>query len=174
MANVIQEQKLTDSNKHAVIKYVGSVDTNTANVMLLTAANLAFALTSNGNSVLTPGDWGNTKTNYRTTIKRIWGQGIFKNKGYVQLNWGSVSNTSIITFGDGQFDYNFDSEGLSSAIGVPSTTTSNGNILITTIGVTANDAFTLFIDLKKDNRDFSAGQHRDPTAFNYGTGHNGA
>jgi len=166
MANIIQEQKLADSNRHAVIKYVGVVDTVAANASLMVAANLAFALTSNGNTILTPGDWGNTKTNYRTTIKRIWGHGVFKNKGYIQLGWGSVSNTAIVTFGDGQFDYNFDSEGLSCSIGAPAGITSNGNIVISTVGVTAGDAFTLFIDLKKDNRDFSAGQHRDPAAFN--------
>lgn len=165
MANVIQEQKLVDSNKHTVVKYVGTVDTNTANAPLLVAANLAYALTSNSVSLLTLGDTGNAKTNYRTTIKRIWGQGQLKSKGYITLSWGSVSNTNIVTFGDGQFDYNFDSEGLTSSIGAPSTATSNGNILVTTTGVTAGDAFTLFIDLKKDSRDFSAGQHRDPLAF---------
>lgn len=174
MANVIKEQKLVDSNKHTVLKYVGVVDTVAANSSLMVAANLAFALTSNGNSVLTPGDWGNTKSNYRTTIKRVWGQGHIKNKGYITLSWGSRSNTEIVSFGDGQFDYNFDAEGLSCAIGVPSNITSNGDILISTVGVAAGDAFTLFIDLKKDNRDFSAGQHRDPAAFNYGTGYNGA
>lgn len=166
MANVIQEQKLADSNRHTVIKYVGAVDTVAANATLMVAANLAFALTSNGNAVLTTGDFANAKSNYRTTIKRIWGQGHFKNKGYAVLSWGSVSNTSIVSFGDGQFDYNFDSEGLSSSIGAPNTITSNGNILISTVGVASGDAFTLFIDLKKDNRDFSAGQHRDPAAFN--------
>lgn len=168
MANVIQEQKLADSNRHAVVKYVGVVDTVAANASLLVAANLAFALTSNGNAVLTPGDTANAKVNYRTTIKRIWGQGQFKSKGYVTLNWGSVSNTNIVTFGDGQFDYNFDAEGLSCAIGVPATSTSNGNILITTTGVASGDAFTLFIDLKKDARDFDQGQARDPAAFNAG------
>jgi hypothetical protein len=168
MANVFKEQKLVDSNKHTVVKYVGTVDTNTSNAMLLTAANLAFALTSNGNSVLTPGDWGNTKSNYRTTIKRIWGQGQTKFNGYLTLSWGSRSNTEIVTFGDGQFDYNFDSEGLSSAIGVPSGISANGDLLITTTGVVAGDAFTLFIDLKKDGRDFDQGQARDPAAFNYG------
>ena len=168
MANVIKEQKLVDSNKHTIVKYVATVDTNTANVMLLTAANLAFALTSNGNSVLTPGDWGNTKTNYRTTIKRIWGQGQLKSGGYLTLSWGSRSNTEIVTFGNGQFDYNFDAEGLSSAIGVPSGVSANGDLLVTTTGVVTGDAFTVFIDLKKDGRDFSAGQHHDPAAFNYG------
>lgn len=168
MANVFKEQKLVDSNKHTVIKYVGTVDTNAANAMLLTAANLAFALTSNGNSVLTPGDWGNTKTNYRSTIKRVWGQGQMKSGGYVTLSWGSRSNTEIVTFGNGQFNYNFDSEGLTAAIGVPSNVTSNGDILVTTTGVVLGDAFTLFIDLKKDGRDFDQGQARDPAAFNSG------
>jgi len=174
MANVIQEQKLVDSNKHTVIKYVGSVDTVAANATMMVAANLAFALTSNGNNLLTLGDTTNAKSNYRTTIKRIWGQGHFKSKGYVTLAWGSVSNNVIVSIGDGQFDYNFDSEGLSSAIGVPNGATSNGNILINTVGVAAGDGFTLFIDLKKDGKDFSQGQHRDPAAFNYGTGFNGA
>lgn len=166
MANIVQEQKLVDSNKHAVIKYVGTVDTNVGNVSLMVAANLNFALTSNSVSLLTLGDSANAKSNYRTTIKRIWGQGQLKSKGYITLSWGSVSNTNIVTFGDGSFNYDFNSEGLTSAIGVPSTSVSNGNILITTTGVAVGDAFTLFIDLKKDSRDYSAGQHRDPLAFN--------
>jgi hypothetical protein len=174
MANVVKEQKLVDSNKHTVVKYVATVDTVAANVSMLVAANLAYALTSNGNNILTPGDWGNTKSNYRTTIKRVWGQGQFKSKGYVTLSWGSRSNTEIVTFGDGQFDYNFDAEGLCSAIGTPANITSNGDILISTTGVAAGDAFTLFIDLKKDGRDFGQGQHRDPIAFNYGAGYNGS
>ena len=32
----------------------------------------------------------------------------------------------------------------------------------------AGDAFTLFIDLKKDGRDFDQGAARDPLAFNRG------
>ena len=168
MANVFKEQKLVDSNKHAVVRYMGTVDTAAANASLMVAANLAFALTSNGNSVLTPGDWANTKLNYRTTIKRIWGQGQFKSKGYATLSWGSRSNTEIVTFGDGYFNYNFDLEGSSAAINVPSNISSNGDLLITTTGVALGDAFTVFIDLKKDGRDFDQGQARDPAAFNYG------
>lgn len=161
MANIINQQKLIDSTRRAVIKYVGTVDTNTANAVLLNVSGLAYSLNANG-KILSSGT--DTKSAYRTQIKRIWGQGHFKGGGFVTLNWGSVTNTNIVTFGAGQFDYNFDSEGLSAAI--PSS--SNGDLLITTTGVISGDAFTVFVDLKKDGRDFDQGQTARPADFNQG------
>ena len=39
---------------------------------------------------------------------------------------------------------------------------------IKTVGTTANAAYTLIIELHKDNRFYDAGWGRDPAAFNYG------
>jgi len=41
-----------------------------------------------------------------------------------------------------------------------------GDILLSINNNKNNDAFTLFIDLRKNNEDFDAGQTADPYAFN--------
>jgi hypothetical protein len=43
-----------------------------------------------------------------------------------------------------------------------------GNVVIKTVGTTANAAYTLIIELHKNNSFFDAGWGRDPAAFNYG------
>lgn len=173
MATTLTTQTLIDSTSRSVIKVVG-VGGGDANAKILVAANLAFALTSNGNNLLTLGDNTNKKYCYRTTIRRVWGQGQLSNTGArVSLNWFGNSNTQIVTFGAGQFDYNFGTDGSIGSIPIPDTANCTGDIAITSTA-SGTDSWTLFLDLKKDNRDYSAGQHRDPTAFNYGSGHNGA
>jgi hypothetical protein len=47
-------------------------------------------------------------------------------------------------------------------------TNSSGDILISTVGMKANDNFTLIIEVKKDGRDYDQGQTADPVAFNRG------
>jgi hypothetical protein len=106
------------------------------------------------------------KSVYKTTIKRVWGQGHFKSKGFVTLVWAGANTDSIVSIGDGQFDYNFDAEGLSASIGIKDVANSTGDILYTAAGVASGDGFTLFIDLKKDGTDYDQGQTRDPNAFN--------
>ena len=160
MANGISEHKLVDSNRRAVVKYVGTVDSAAANVVMLDVSSLVYSLNTNGKIMSSNTD---IKTLYRTSIKRIWGQGHFKSAGYVTLRWGGA-NSEICTIGNGQFDYNFDAEGLSAAI--PANTSGTGDVVYSTTGVAAGDVFTLFIDLKKDGRDYDQGQTADPTAFN--------
>ena len=162
MANGIREDKLVDTNRRAVVKYVATVDSAAANVVLLDVSSLAYSLNTNGKIMSSNTD---IKSLYRTQIKRIWGHGHYKSGGYVTLRWGGT-NTEICHVGTGQFDFNFDAEGLAAAI--PANTSGTGDIVFSTTGVAAGDVFTVFIDLKKDNRDYDAGQSRDPAAFNYG------
>jgi hypothetical protein len=42
----------------------------------------------------------------------------------------------------------------------------NGNLVFSTAAVVAGEAFNLFIDVRKDSRDYNAGQLTDPVAFN--------
>lgn len=157
MATVITTQKLVDSNRRTLIKYVGTGggDANT----LLDVSGLAYSLNTNG-KIMT----GNTdaRSVYRHTIKRIWGQGQMGNGKKVILMWGG-NNDQIVTFGNGYFDYNFDVEGLSAAI--PLSGNTSGDIVYSSTA-DGTDAWTLFIDLKKDGRDFDQGQTADPDAFN--------
>lgn len=157
MATVITAQTLVDSNRRALIKYVGTGGGDAGS--LLDVSGLAYSLNTNG-FIMT----GNTDVRdvYRHSIKRIWGQGQMTQGKQVILKWGG-NNDQIVSFGDGQFDYNFDAEGLAAAI--PLSGNTSGDIVFTsTAGGT--DSWTLFIDLKKDGRDFDQGQTADPTAFN--------
>jgi hypothetical protein len=81
------------------------------------------------------------------------------------LQWEGASNTEIVTFGNGTFDYDFQSMG-DGAIIPNNETNPTGDILFTVNNNKNFDSFTLFIDLKKDNNDYDAGQTADPYAFN--------
>jgi hypothetical protein len=107
----------------------------------------------------------NIKGNYRTTIKRIYGQA--KANAYFKILWQGSNTADIITINTGIFDYSFDSMGDGAVIANPETT-SNGNILLNVVTPSSADTLTLFIDLRKDNRDYDAGQTADPVAFNRG------
>ena len=165
MADVIAEQKVIDSHNRALLKYVIRFDgSTTANTLLVNASQLAYAMNTS-NKIMVSNT--NPKTTYHTSIRRIFGQGQFKSGFGVALGWHSDANTDIVTIGSGVFDYNFDPQGLTAAIPMPSVANSTGNILLSNIGsVASGDAVTIFIDLKKDNRDYDNGQTADPTAFN--------
>lgn len=162
MATTLTKQTLVDSNRHSVIKIVGSGGTD-ANASLIVAANLAYAINATGVvSTLNP------KRLNRVAIKRIWGQGQLATAGTgVTLKWGGNANSAIVTFGNGPFDYNFDAGSVAGTIEIPDQANCTGDIVFTSTAG-ASDTWTLFIDLKKDGKDFDQGQTRDPLAFNNG------
>lgn len=167
MANILYKQVLVDTNRRALVKWVGVSDgTVEANTVLLDVATLAYSMNAN-NQILGTGT--DRKPLYRTSIKRIFGQGVFKNKGHIFLKWQGAdtsANTPFISIGDGHFDYNFDAEGMSASIPVIDSANSTGNIVFSSVGNSNGDALTLFIELKKDGRDYDQGQTADPAAFN--------
>jgi hypothetical protein len=158
MATVLTTQTLVDSNRRAVVKFVGTGG-NDSNTLLL-VSNLAYALNTNG-QIMTGGV--DKRNVYKHTIKRIWGQGQMTQGKQVILKWGG-NNDYIVSFGDGHFDYNFDREGLSASI--PLSGDTSGDIVYTSTAGDS-DTWTLFIDLKKDGTDFDQGQTADPAAFNW-------
>jgi|694.fasta_scaffold09819_10 hypothetical protein len=161
MANVLKGQRIIDGNKRALIKYVFLSDgTAVANSTLVDASSLAFALNTNGYIMSSNVD---PKTSYRTTIKRIFGNA--KVNSYITIQWAGTSNAEIVTIGSGSFDYDFQSMGDGAIIPMESDATT-GDILLSINNNKNNDAFTLFIDLRKNNEDFDAGQTADPYAFN--------
>jgi hypothetical protein len=162
MANVFTEQKIIDSNKRALIKYVGTIDSAAANTTLLDASSLRLALNANG-QIMTSNT--HIKSNYRTTIKRVFG--FAKANAYIRLQWAGDSNSTIITMGTGNFDYSFDPMGDGAVINNPEAN-ATGDILLTVVTPSSADTLTLFLDLRKDSRDYDAGQTADPTAFNRG------
>jgi hypothetical protein len=159
MANVIREQRLIDSNKRSLIKYVILSDgTQESNTRLVDASNLAFALNANGYIMQS-----NThpKSNYRTTVRKI--KAFSKTAGSVRLKWEGDANSEIITFGTGTVDFTFENDG--AVISNPEAN-ATGDILISTLGLASTDAITIFLDLRKESLDYDAGQTADPYAFN--------
>lgn len=163
MANLIREQRLIDSNKRALIKYVMTLDTAVANTVLVNASTLSLALNTNG-YIMTSNT--NPKSQYRTTIKRVFGNA--KANAYIKLQWQGATNSEIITISSGNFDYSFDNMGDGATISNPEAS-SNGQILMTVVTPSSADAATIFLDLRKDGRDYDSGQTADPVAFNRGT-----
>jgi hypothetical protein len=162
MANLIREQKIIDSNKRTLIKYVIVSDgSQSSNTVLVNVSSLAFALNANG-YIMQSGV--HSKTKYNTTIKRIHGQ-VAASNAKIKLQWQGASNSEIVTFGAGSFDYDFQSMGDGATIPNPETS-SNGHILISTANLSAGELATIFIDLKKSGEDYDQGQTADPYAFN--------
>jgi hypothetical protein len=162
MANLIREQRLIDNSKRALIKYVMTLDTAVANTVLVNASTLNLALNTSG-YIMTSNT--NPKSQYRTTIKRVFGNA--KANAYIKLQWQGATNSEIITISSGNFDYSFDNMGDGATISNPEAS-SNGQILMTVVTPSSADAATIFLDLRKDNRDYDAGQTADPVAFNRG------
>ncbi len=157
MANVIREQKLIDSNKRALIKYVILSDgTQEANTRLLDASSLAFALNVTGVISQT-----NPKSNYRSTVRKV--KAYSRTGGSFRLKWEGDANSEIITFGSGSVDFTFENDG---AIIPNPEANATGDILISTANLVAGDTTTIFLDIRKDSLDYDAGQTADPYAFN--------
>lgn len=160
MANVIREQRLIDSNKRTVVKYVILSDgTNEANTRLLDASNLQFALNANGyimSSNVHP------KANYRSTVKKVKAFG--RTNGSFRLKWEGDANSEIITFGS-SVDFGAESDAV--AITNPEAN-ATGDILLSTANLVFGDTATIFIELHKDNNDYDAGQTARPYDFNRG------
>jgi hypothetical protein len=161
MANVIREQRLVDSNKRTLVKYVILSDgTNEANTRLLDASNLALALNANGYIMSS-----NThpKSNYRTAVKKI--KAFSRTAGSFRLKWEGDANSEIITFGSGNIEFGAEGD---AAIIVNPESNATGDILLSTANLAFGDTVTIFIDLHKDNNDYDAGQTARPYDFNRG------
>jgi len=150
MATTIHTQKLLDNANRALIKYVITSDgSQLTNAMLVDVSMLQYALTANNLTVNTSSN-ADIKTSYSTSIKRVFGA-IASTSGYVKLIWDGANNDSDIAALAGTFDFNFESMG--GIIRNPQSS-SNGDILMTTKGLSANDSATLFIDIRKSSNDF--------------------
>ena len=167
MANIVNSQILVDTSKRTLIRFnINSDGTtgNNSNNLLLNVSQLRGALNANGYIMNS-----NThmKSTYRLSIKRAFGAA--HSNGFFRLKWQSDANNDILIFPQGSFDYNFESMGDGAVIPQPTNEANlNGNLLYSTHGQLFNDSLTLFLDLRKDARDYDAGQTADPVAFNRG------
>jgi hypothetical protein len=158
MTTSLSQQILSDSNRSAIIKYVGTVDTLANLNILLDAASLEHSLNANGYVMGTTST--DRKKSYGLSIKRIFGQGQFKSGGHMTLYWEDNANNAIVTIGNGPFDYTLDVQGSAGSMGFANNDPAancTGNIRFTTVGVAAPDSVTLFISVRKSTSDYDQG-----------------
>ena len=169
MANLIREHRIVDNNRRALLKYICISDgTQLSNTTLVDVSTLAFSLNANGYIMQSDTD---QKSIYRTAISKIKGStSIGPNAtGYMKLQWHGDSNSEIIVVSNDSFEFVGEPIGGVGGGSFPNPeASSNGDILISTYGMKANDVFTLLVEVRKDGRDYDQGQTADPVAFNRG------
>jgi hypothetical protein len=164
MANRVETQKLIDTNKRTLLKYTIFADgAATANASLIKFNELRFAMNANGAVSNT-----DPKANYGIGIRHIYGYSKIQNSaGYVTLKWENDANSEIFAFGTGSFDLDISGGSNSGDPAViPSPAANAKGFIYSATSPTAGDVINLFIDIRKDSRDFDAGQSADPVAFN--------
>jgi len=167
MANLYTYQILRDTTEKTVIKLTANFDGTgqESNNARIQANTLYGALATNGFQVAnTQGGAANTTLPfYNLSITRIGYNIASQQKGYVELYWTGSTSVPIINM-DLSGEYSED-QGM---VSIPNNAVSpTGDIGIATIGLGANCAYTLFIELRKDNQQYQRGQFNDPGAFNF-------
>jgi len=165
MANTFSYQTLVDSSKKAVIKITGTLtNTNETSNVKIMGRTLGGALANDSNSnVLVTAAGAVPRTHYRYTVARVMGS-VAIPSGYAQLNWDGATQASMLNL-SGTFDYNLSQGGL--GVLINNAVTPNGNISMTTVGVSGECSYTLILELHKDGLDFNMGQVQRPQDFNH-------
>lgn len=167
MAIANSTQTIIDTNKTVVIKRTGVLDSPEPLTVFINPKTFKGLLNANGTSYQT----GNTLTaNFANTafsILRVI-YNVDAEVGHLELRWqGDVAGNDAVAyaFGVGSGDTN----PLSNLPPVWNNAVNpTGNLTIQTVGTTANAAYTLILELRKNNRYYDSGQLTDPAAFNYG------
>lgn len=175
MANQYSYQVLKDDTQHAVIKISANFDGTGQedNVKRIVANSLYGALATNGFPIANVyGGAANTPLSYHSlTVNRVWYDTPSLNSS-IELYWantdvGVTANAGVPLLslqGNGEYDGN----GNWITIRNPTVTANNnGDVAITTRGQTANNSYTIILELRKDNAHYQRGQFNDPAAFNY-------
>jgi len=167
MATSNSTQILIDTTKRTVIKRVGIFDAAGGDenaTVIIDPRTLSGAMNANNQ----PWQVGNTVApgfaNSAFTISRVIAS-VDGEVGHLQLQWQGSTDRTIYALGVGSIDTNPQYQLpviTNNAVGP------TGNVLIKTVGTVANAAYTLIIELHKDNRFYNAGWNNDPAAFNYG------
>ena len=170
MANIYTYQVLRDTTEKTVIKLTANFDGTgqESNNYRIQANTLYGALDANGVPLYSSLSLSNTAlSTYGLSISRIGYNIASQQKGYVELSWTSSNTAQSVPIMNMDLcgEYSEDQGMVSIKNNAPNPT---GDIGVTTFGLTANSAYTLFIELRKDNSTYQRGQFNDPAAFNYG------
>jgi hypothetical protein len=168
MANSFTYQVIKDTTEHVVIKLTASFDGTgqESNTIRIQANTLYGALdSSKGNLLVSAANTG-ALSYYGLSLNRLWYD--CAAGGDVQLFWNASTPATLIAMnGNGEYD------GMGNWTTIPNNTAgtggSKGDIGIVTRGMTANDSYTMVIEMRKDNQHYQRGQFNDPAAFNYGS-----
>lgn len=163
MSNTFTYQKIIDTNKKSVIKLTGMFDGSgqEANTKRIQANTLFGALDANNNLLIT----GNTaKTYYELSLFKCWFD--INTSGYIQLYWTGDTNTPLLNL-SGCGEYNLNS-GQPSIKNNNSSANTTGDIGITSVGMIANNSYTIILELHKNSSYYNYGQLTEPSVFNYG------
>jgi len=171
MANIYTYEVLKDTTQKAVIKLTANFDGSGQenNVSRIQANSLYGALATNG-YLLANNQGGAANTAlpyYGITISRIGYNIASQQKGYVELFWSATNPANNVPIFNmdlcGQYS---EEQGMvtiqNNAVGA------TGDIGVMSVGLVANCAYTLIVELRKDNAYYQRGQFNDPAAFNAG------
>jgi hypothetical protein len=165
MAIANSTQILIDTNKRTVIKRIGILDSDESSTVFIDPRSLTYALNANNQPYLAGNTTAPGFANSAFTISRVIAS-VDAEVGHLQLVWqGTVSDKTAYALGVGSIDTNPQYQ---LPVITNNATGPTGNLLIKTVGTTANASYTVIIELHKDNRFYDAGWGRDPAAFNYG------
>ncbi len=165
MANVFTYQILRDTNQSSVIKLTGKFDGSgqESNAARIQANSLYGALDVNGVPLRTALSVSNTALSfYELSVERL-GYNVAAPQGYIELFWSGVSPSTILTltlagtYGEEQGMVAIKNNAI----------TPTGDIGINTYGMVANCAYSIIIELRKNNKMYDRGQFSDPASFNY-------
>ena len=171
MPNDFTYQVLKDSTEHTVIKVTGFFDGSSgeeSNTARIRANSLYGALdTSRANLLSSTSNTGSLPY-YGLSISRVWWTSTIPSPGHLNLYWASDVGPSIMKLNEGTGVYNEQGNMITISNNSRGQANSNGNIGFYTHGANVNHAsYTVIMELRKDNYDYSRGQERDPAAFNY-------
>ena len=169
MANNYTYEVLRDTTQKTVIKLTANFDGSGEenNAYRIQANTLYGAMDANNNLLVA----GNTaKPYYGLSISRIGYNIASQQKGYVELYWTNGANTAqsvpIMNMDlCGQYS---EEQGMVAILNNAPNPTGDIGVRTFGMGYIANTAYTLFVELRKDNSTYQRGQLSDPAAFNYG------
>jgi hypothetical protein len=171
MANIYTYEVLKDTTQKAVIKLTANFDgTGDENNPFRIQANTLYGAldTSYANLLSSTSNTG-ALPYYGLSVTRIGYNIASQQKGYVELYWTNIANTAqsvpIMNMDlCGQYS---EEQGMVTIQN--NSANASGDIGVRTfgMGIVANTAYTLFVELRKDNAMYDRGQLHDPAAFNY-------